>query len=1062
MAATAYAMTRPAVTFGLLLCALTSGEPAGAHPARWFEMEVPGSHGGVWRAAGLDPRPHRGGHFVRELIRELHQGRADSGGRASLLAHLDNLRAVRAAWLQASSEGALRLVAVEEDAGRRDVEAFFELVGFELVQGDDGRRRVAPVSGRRERRSAPFRTSLAHEGVPVDHVPDLLNGGDALQLEIPSFTFQLPLSPDFWIGLLLRDVDGASAAAVDTGELPASLFARVVAGPDAAALYLGLSALDAATLAFFEDSPRTLTALYSDRDRLDAFARYGRSLRVRGGQVVVPGGAAAASRWESIVGASPADPARFLPRLAGRDQGQLAYFYDAIAGLPVPGQRFALSLWDERAEDADQRFRSLWDRFRDLPAHGGVPPEVAASGLDPVAVLRAVRVRESGEPVGPAFRTLWDEVFREDELPEDSDDVAAGFGSGPLLDAEALLTAVLRAGSEVGRARLDAFLFAQRTFGGVDPERNGALYTALRGFARYPMLMLTLERMGISAPETYARMARAAGALSNIRSPLAARASLSQFQGAVALLERLRRVRALGIDGVEAQLRGLAGVPLDRYQSYQGGIAAWLHDHLLPVIGLGGGSPEPSIESGLLEVLAGARRSDGSSPARRTLEWEGLLYEVDRPAMVADWFRLARAEQGGADLDRVLSLSHGILPRLRTAEAIDEYRAAADDLLPLVGDWGDGAAEGETDDGDPLGEAVESLIERIDDVRDGRVRMRRVDGPGGPREVAQIAIELGHVVDFALAAVLRGIAYAVSIGEPSGSTLGRAYLPGRHDFGLGAGRREIRIRAPWSLPVERGGTRYRIHGSLLSLDTVLARFHLPRVSNTIPPEEPLFPDRAEDSLVRSLAYVNPYTLADDELRSVAAALLRGRDRFRQAARDGEALAELLADLPLGAHRESDLRWTIAREPEATAVFPTLSELYWLGAERSTDSRRGGRSWGAPSTVTDGCLCLHVADPAPFERFAGRAASGILAARFTDLQLRLIEAFAGLGVPAALVKDVLPLLLRDFLDGARPAHADDWLHLARHARDVPLTRIEDYVSSLVGRGPLYPIVADLRN
>lgn len=1050
---TGEAMTRRAATLALVVGLQASAGPAQAQPEHWFEMVALGSRSGAWRAAGLDPRPDRGPRFVRELMRELHRGRADSGARASLIAHLDNLSTVQTAWLRASSEGRLRLAAMEDATRRNDVEAFLDLLGFDLVPEVEGRYRVDPPSGRRERQSAPIRASLAHEGVPVDPIPDLLNGGDALRLEIPTFPVQLPLSADFWIGLLLRDVGGASAAAVEAGELPVSLFARVAAGPDAAALYLGLSALDAPTLAYLADSPRTLTALYSDRERLEAFRRYGRSLRVREGRVALPGGDEAASRWESVVGESSADPARFLPRLAGRDRGQLAYFYDAVARLPAAGQRFALSLWDEETEDATERFRALWDVFRDLPLHGDVPPDVAASSLDPVGALRAVRVRESGEPMGPAFRSLWREVLREDALPEDADEAAAGFGSGPVVDAEALLAALLPAEFEVGRVRLDAFLFAQRVFGTAEPERNGALFTALRGFARYPMLMLTLERMGITAPETYAAMARAAGALSNVRSPLAARASLSQFQGAVTLLERLGRVGALGIDDIEEQLGALAEAPLDRYQSYQGEIAGWLHDRLLPALALGGRPAGSTIESALLEVLAGLPRPDESRP-RRTLEWEGLLYEVDRPAMVADWFRLARDEQGGPDLDRVLALSHDLLPRVRAAETLDEFQSVADELVPAVTGLEEGAAGGDAEDGGPLGEAVESLVERV----------RRIDRPGRMRDVPDVAVELGHVVDFALGAVLRGIAYAVGIGEPAGSTLGRAYLPDRHDFGLRAGRREARIRAPWSVPSERGGSRYRIHGSLLSLDTALARFHLPRVSNTIPPEEPLFPDLAEDSLIRSLAYLNPYTLTDDELGNAAAAIRRGRDRFLRAARDGQPLSELAAELRLGPHRSLDLRWAIAREPEALSDFPTLGELYWLGAEEVADSDIGGgaRGWGAPSTVVDGCLCLRIADPAPFEHFAGRAESGVLASRFLDLQLRPIEVFAERGVPAALLKDVLPLLLRDFLDGARPAHADDWLHLARYVRDMPATRIEDYVSSLVGRGPLYPTVRELRN
>ena len=68
------ALTHRVATFVLVLGALVSAEPARAQPERWFEMAVPGSHAGAWRAAGLDPRPDRGPRFVRELIRRRSPG----------------------------------------------------------------------------------------------------------------------------------------------------------------------------------------------------------------------------------------------------------------------------------------------------------------------------------------------------------------------------------------------------------------------------------------------------------------------------------------------------------------------------------------------------------------------------------------------------------------------------------------------------------------------------------------------------------------------------------------------------------------------------------------------------------------------------------------------------------------------------------------------------------------------------------------------------------------------------------------------------------------------------
>jgi hypothetical protein len=60
------------------------------------------------------------------------------------------------------------------------------------------------------------------------------------------------------------------------------------------------------------------------------------------------------------------------------------------------------------------------------------------------------------------------------------------------------------------------------------------------------------------------------------------------------------------------------------------------------------------------------------------------------------------------------------------------------------------------------------------------------------------------------------------------------------------------------------------------------------------------------------------------------------------------------------------------------------------------------------------------------------------------------------LPARLAPAVLAFAVQDLLDEVQPAYLEDAWAIARYARDLPPTRIEDYVSSLVGGGPLIPV------
>src|SRR5213079_1402529 len=77
--------------------------------------------------------------------------------------------------------------------------------------------------------------------------------------------------------------------------------------------------------------------------RPGVFAAFGRSLRIRGGAVVVPGGGDAASLWRAVAGTDPGQPDAFIARIFSGD-GRLAFLYDTRAHLDTAHQRFALGV----------------------------------------------------------------------------------------------------------------------------------------------------------------------------------------------------------------------------------------------------------------------------------------------------------------------------------------------------------------------------------------------------------------------------------------------------------------------------------------------------------------------------------------------------------------------------------------------------------------------------------------------------------------------------------------------------------------------------------------------
>ena len=693
--------------------------------------------------------------------------------------------------------------------------------------------------------------------------------------------------------------------------------------------------------------------------------------------------------------------------------------------------------------------------------------------VEPGDALRAVAVDDSGAPLAPASLDFWTQVFSGDDVPEERDVRVDRVDPQPRIDAAYLIAAGVAGPAEAGRARLHAVAFAQRVFSEHAAAETASVFVAARAFAHYPMLMLAVERMGVRDPGVYAALAHAARRVERIGDGLERRRALSLFQGALALVERASVTGTLTPDAAGRVLRGLAeAVRPARGGGFGGALAAWMTGRLLPDLGI---PIEPAVgatamDDALLAALAGA--GPGAAPGP-LLEWEGLRYRYDPGGAALERLRRTRAQLGSNRLDTVLAL----------AAIADELAAAGDEA---AGDnAGDGAAvsawaasletlerstgivrnpyvglPGVTVRVSSYASEVEDIV---DDLREA-VERRRADRLRRP------ARDLRRVVDVLLADLLRTLAYVVHLANAYGTDLLGHDVAARHDFGAHIEEDALRGRAAWLPPwggseapypfgaaavvpiteEDAFGAGWRIYGSLLSLDLAFTRMALPATGlgaagGPLAASALTTDDRRFLSLAVTLFDARGASEAGPG--AVADALRRGRERVRALATDPAGLDALADAAGIFGARRNEIRWAQARRPQAVERAFTLGELFWLGADAGGGIPAG---WGAPGMPRDGCLCVRMARPHGID--LARAGPERLASTYVDLPLALAEAVDHLGLPARLVRDLLPFAVADLLDGVEPASTGDVAEaLTRYAHGLSRPQIEDYVAMQVGRG-----------
>ena len=922
--------------------------------------------------------------------------------------------------LSNAGTGGLSLAMAKTNTERGVLKQALEAVGLRLRE----QRKTYTVDVDPGKDAIAVRARLQKIGIDATSLLKRLNAGESVLMTTSVTALPLPLSPDVW-----------SSVVFERNVPEKTLFATIVRDRRASLLYYGLQSMTPNTLAYVARNPDLLRSFY--RDVAGPFAAFGGSFQIdEEGRVVLPDGDDGIELWQSLVDEPITKPDRFGRALFSRDSGRLAYFFDGVLRLDEPHRRFALGLWITDRGARLERFRALYQTFI------GVEDRLSFTELpflrpsyDPATLLGIVAVTPSGAPTAPAFKKLWSRAFESDDIPGVNDRTVNDPEEEGSIDAAWLAERLVAAKQR--SQFIDQFAFGQRLFSAVSWAELPDVLVALRGFVRFPAAMLTLERIGVREPKVYAAAARRALGFEQIENDSESVPLLAQFQGALAILDRLARSGAVERGTLEELSSALIALDVTEHR-YEGRVGQWIDERLLN--SLTATNATTSVEERVLAAL-----SDQVS-SRDTFAWEGETYVLD-DAPARRELAAVRKKQGGNTLDALLkalrpaqTLAHGspTIDQIKTLTS--ELNAAAATLVPPRA-WPD-APDGVPDS--------KKIIERV--IRNLERLTKPQDAGKAAREVAPF-IEL---LDYLLGETLVALAYAPLVGEARSLVGSTTDMSHRHTFGVSLRSKgpEPPRRTAWRRPSPGssavGGEA--VTGSLLGIDLALASKTLRRIATDTLPGPPRLNTNDAATLIGTVGLLNPRQMASAQLTAIGAALARGRDRVRAAAGNPETRDALAVSARMSSSRRQLLTWAADRVPNQLERLFSVSEMFWIGVDPAID-RTTIDAWGMSFEPMTGCFCLRFPPAGSWDAIAGRESTPQLAFAIADVNLRVAGLLSETKVPAPLFAGVMRMAMRDYLDTVPALYFDDWEAISTHAWSLTRERIEDYVSALVANGPV---------
>ncbi len=470
-------------------------------------------------------------------------------------------------------------------------------------------------------------------------------------------TIAAPLTADHWRDVL--DLKGGT-----------ELFPALVA--DRPALLVAAATMSAdASMRRLLDRDRGLLK-WLVRTAPGAFLAAARGLRIEDDRIAVPGGLPAVPIWEALVAEKVTRPADFVRALVVRDAGRLAWLYGAVATMTP--DRMSAVFGPGPIELQIEQTRTMLSAFRIGDQNWKIEDHPFLRSVADAWMVTTQVALSGGEVAAPNWQWLWEAVF---ERPDLSRREAASVRREP--DTPVTLTwLAVKIAAVPPRERRDRFesvRFAQLVFGGATAADATDVLVTIAGYRRYHALIVTLDRLDIRAPRTYARAIEAARRI-NQRPGRERRIDLIAFQGALAIVERARVSRAISAATAEQLVVSLADA-VDRDAPSMPAVARWLtttlSDALPPLTRPDQWTGQTAYESKFLQAMAGPGEEDG----RPEVEWEGLSYRLDLTAAEHQRIKEVREQLESPGLDA--ALASGQPPQIAEALLALIYAAALGD-----------------------------------------------------------------------------------------------------------------------------------------------------------------------------------------------------------------------------------------------------------------------------------------------------------------------------------------------------------------------------------------------
>ncbi len=1000
--------------FGLLLVlsAPAASQTTEDATASWSDIDAPGTPEGFASAAGLNEAFDPAGLLIRWVrVRDLPTIQSESRAK-DVEQYLRMLERVKSGSALLGSDISLA-------SGRRERSRFESLLSEMGLALD---RRKGEVTSSPQPAAEERRSSLTRAGVDVERIQARWNAGETAHIDVPSFKVMLPLSRQWW-----RQTVFSNRLA------PESLFQGIVEDASASLLYYALASSDSETRQFFRATPKLANWLRKGQAAL--FVKCAGHFRVRNGEVDVPGGGEARNLWEALVGVEVTRPERFLESLIEGDAGHLVEFYSAIDALDLPQLRFALGLYPNVKRHSPRSWiRALYEAWFAGDSNWSYDgPAFVHPSLEPSVLLSQIVIGPSGLPRGPVSESLWKAAFDSIEIPQER----FSFKEKPEpLTAPVLIELALQK-AERTPDRIDAFLFAQRVFHDTDQSSAPDIVIALRGFRRFRMLHLTLERLGVRDPAIHADAARRAARLSDIGDPDVLWATLSQFQGALALIDRAKISGRLTDAQASALVRSLIDVKPQSNEGYGIRLAVWLEESAIPALSVVSPDGPATIERAVLAGAFGLTPASAGRPFEARLDWEGSRYLLSPAQGRFTRAMSVRAQQHVNSIDDVTALARACLI-LENAVSPGQVAEAVATLNRL---------QGTLRDPRPPERLTDAKLATVSQALNGaRRELQKIKNFKQVKKAPRAAeFWLEPLVASLTADLMRTVTYALHLPDASTPLLSGGDVSHLHDLGLRSLNSAERERAAWSQPTRLApeSGRTRLKGALLGVDIALGELVLNRVPSDVLPVLSFWPESAQRQFGQSVALFNPLDPRLADTPKVAAAIRAGRTRVDDLKRDRQRWQEVADAARLAPLRYSLLERAVIYAPQSLDSFFSMMEFLRLGGDE--DAIRAADAWGSPAVALNGCLCLALPPAVDWDLYSGRREATWLAAGSPDLLLRLAEVTSELKLPPAIVADLLPFGVRSLLDSSRLDRADDWMSVSHFSSTLPQRTIEDYMA-----------------